>query len=450
MRLDSMMGIQHILLITIDSLRYDQAFQLNECQDCAPTLSRLANESISFTQAIANGPNTPSSFPSILTGTHPLMYGGYRYLDEQRPFLSTSFNEVGYRTVGYHSNPHLGPEKNYNAGFDVFNNGEEETDSVNTVINFVDEHIDSDSRLYSILRRIWHIVGSTTGTSAYDPAASISDDAVEWITDFEEDRFFMWLHYMDVHYPFQPPNEHLEAIGHEPLSARRVASLNDAMEEHPESLSERDIEDLKALYRGELHYVDHEIGRVLDALADEGLRDETMVIVTADHGEAFGEHGRWGHHPYMYDELLRVPLIIDDPNREPETIDKQVSLIDLFPTICDACDIERPPELQGENLYEKDEGVELATSNGGERLAARTSEWKCLWHVEEEQVELYDLSNDPKETEDVSESNPEVVDRLQDEMGKYLEEARLTDTETPEVEESDDVKQRLRALGYTE
>lgn len=443
-----MMEVQNILLITIDSLRYDQIFRPDGSQDRAPTLNRLADESVLFTQAIANGPNTPSSFPSILTGTHPLMYGGYRYLDEQRPFLSSTFNKSGYRTVGYHSNPHLGPEMNYNAGFDVFNNGEEETDNVDTVINFVDEHIDSDSRIYSVLRRIWHIVGSTTGTSAYDPASSISDDAVEWVTDFDGDRFFMWLHYMDVHYPFQPPNEQLEAIGHEPLPARRVASLNDAMEEHPESLSEKDVDDLKALYRGELHYVDHEIGRVLDALADEGCRDETMVIVTADHGEAFGEHGRWGHHPYMYDELLRVPLIIDDPNHEPETIDKLVSLIDLFPTICDACGIEQPPELQGKNLYEKDEGVELATANSGERLAARTSEWKCLWHIEERKIELYNLSSDPAETEDVSEDNPDVVNWLRDEMEDYREAARSTDTETPEVEESEDVKKRLRALGY--
>jgi arylsulfatase A-like enzyme len=255
---------------------------------------------------------------------------------------------------------------------------------------------------------------------------------------------------MDVHYPFQPPDEHLQAIGHEPMSARRVAHLNDAMQEEPESLTESDADDLRDLYRGELHYVDHHVGRLLHELTNQGIRDETMVIFTADHGEAFGEHGRWGHHPYMYDELLRVPLIIDEPGRDAGTVDTQVSLIDIFPTVCDACGIERPPELQGENLFTKDEKVELATSTGGERLAARTPEWKCLWHIIDNEIKLYNLSVDPGETDDVSEANPNIVDWLKGEMQEYREAARATDTELPDVQESEEVKQRLRDLGYTE
>jgi len=378
------------------------------------------------------------------------MYGGYDYLDGRRPFLSTTLKNKGFTTVGYHSNPHLGTNRNYNHGFDVFNNGEEDRNDASTLVNFIDENLDSDSLLYSLLRRGWHLLGSTAGVSAYDRAKPITDNALHWFEAWNGDRFFMWLHYMDVHYPFQPPAEHLEAIGQEPLSARRVANLNDAMEESPESLTEQDVADLKALYRGELHYVDHNVGRVLDALTEEGIRDETMVVFTADHGEAFGEHGRWGHHPYMYDELLRVPLLVDEPGRDPRTDDTQVSLIDLFPTICDACGVERPTKLQGESLYEKESGVELGTSKGGKRLAARTADWKCLWNLERNEIELYDLDADPGETRDVHDEHPDVVDRLRNEMEDYRETARSTDTDLPEVEESDAVKQRLRDLGYTE
>jgi len=436
----------NVLLVTVDSLRWDTATESREA--VAPNVASLARTGTEFTQAVANGPNTPSSFPSILTGTHPLMYGGYRYLDEARPFLSDTLRDSGFTTVGYHSNPHLGPEKNYNHGFDVFNDGKEETDSVDTLTNLVDENLSSDSRLYSLLRRLWHVFGSATGASAYERAESITDDALGWLDDWDGEQFFGWIHYMDVHYPFQPPDEHLEAIGHEPLSARRVASLNDAMEESPDSLTEEDAADLRALYRGELHYVDHHVGRLLNALSEQGVRNETMVVFTADHGEAFGEHGRWGHHPYMYDELLRVPLVVDEPGRVPGTDDTQVSLLDLFPTICDACGVQRPEKLQGENLYEKSQGVELGTSNGGKRLAARTTEWKCLWHVSEGDIELYNLQFEPEESRDVSDANPDVVDRLKSEMQNYREAARSTEADLPEVEESEAVKQRLRDLGY--
>lgn len=441
------MPAENVVLITIDSLRADTF--ANAGDDVSPRLNALANERVEFSQAVSNGPNTPSSFPSILTGTHPLMYGGQHYLDRQRPFLSSTLAEAGFTTAGYHSNPHLGTDVNYNNGFDVFNDGGEERDNTNTIINFVDDRVDSDSLLYSVLRRGWHLIGSTTGVSAYDRAESITDDALRWLASWDGNRFFLWVHYMDVHYPFQPPKRFMRKTGQEPLSARRVAHLNDAMHENPEKLSQSDTEDLRALYRAELRYVDHNIGRILDALSERGVRDETMVVVTSDHGEAFGEHDRWGHHSFMYDELLRVPLIVDDPDHEPDKIDEQVSLIDLFPTICDSCGVKTPDEVQGRNLFDrKDEPVALGTSQRGRRLACRTPEWKCLWHVKGGKTELYDLRADPGETTDVSGDHPDVVERLRGKMESYREEAAATDTELPEVQESREVRERLKQLGY--
>lgn len=480
------MGVRNVLLITVDSLRYDRTLELDGAEDRAPTLNRLANEFVSFDQAVANGPNTPSSFPSILTSTHPLMYGGYRYLDEQRPFVSETFQEAGYRTVGYHSNPHLGPEKNYNHGFETFNDGGESDDDARSLKNLVDEHLDPDGILYRILRRGYHLFQMTADTSAYARAPAITERATDWFDEqWDGDKpFFMWLHYMDVHYPFTPPDEYLEKQGLDTFSTRRKASLNGMMQENPEDLTKEDVEDLLALYDGEIRLVDETIQDLLDNLEAMDILDETAVFVTADHGEAFGEHDRFGHHPYLYDELLRVPLVARLPDTEPARVDEQVSLVDLGPTFYDLLGVETPKNVQGESLLplltgdedeiadnadadegksadeetneenveesDADERLALCTGQGGQTLACRTDRWKCFWRVDDEVVELYDLHDDPEELTDVSDDNPKVVDRFRERMAAYLDEADATDVGLPEVEESDEVKQRLEDLGYVD
>ena len=452
------MPVSNVLLVTIDSLRYDRALSSDRDVEPAPNLSRLATKGFSFTRAFANGPNTPSSFPTILTGTYPAMYGGYRYLDERRPFLSETLRDAGMTTVGYHSNPHLGPEKNYNHGFDTFNDGDESDDDARTIKNVVDRYVPSDSLLYSILRRGWHYFTMTTSTSAYTPATEITDRAMDWIeSEWDGDQpYFMWLHYMDVHYPFTPPDRFLEELGIDPPTTRRKADLNGRMQEEPESLTPEDRADLLDLYDGEIRYMDHNLDRLLGKLEERGAREDTAVVVTADHGEAFGEHDRYGHHPYNYDELVHVPLVFDVPGRDGREIDQQVSLIDVPPTLYDLTGIEPPEAVQGHSLdplmagEDREERVVICTSSGGDMLATRTPEWKCLWDRAADDVELYNLSEDPGESRDVSADNPETVERFTGRLEEHLDEALATDTELPDVEESEDVKQRLEDLGYVE
>jgi arylsulfatase A-like enzyme len=449
---------ENVLLVTIDSLRYDRVFG-SDRSDIAPYMTTLASEGASFSQAFANGPNTPSSFPTILTGTHPTMYGGYRYLDERRPFISETLSEAGFTTVGYHSNPHLGPEKNYHHGFDRFNDNATEEDEGQTIKNVVDEHVPTDSRLYRLLRRVYHLFTMATDSSAYDKAPVITDRAIEWFDDSwdSEQPFFMWLHYMDVHYPFDPPARFLEELDIEPLSTRRAASLNGKMQESPEELTDADRQDLLDLYDGEIRYTDHHIGRLLSELDRRGIREETAVIVTADHGEAFGEHGRYGHHPYLYDELLHVPLIVDVPEMSAETIDDVVSLIDLPPTVCELLDVSVPEPTQGRSLMPLLSGETMATTGGvistamsGKMLAYRTDTWKLFWRVEEGKAELYDLDADPTESANVIDSHPEIAEEMRSRLEEHIEVTKATDTDLPEVTESKEVKQRLEDLGYVD
>lgn len=439
--------VSNVLLITIDSLRHEY-WEMLDVMD---------GDSTRFTQAVACGPSTPSSFPAILTGTQPLLYGGYEYLDETRPFLARTLADAGVSTVGFHSNPHLGANRNYDTGFQVFNDSAEGSNAIATLKDKVERRLDPDSTVYSVLRRIWHRFSMATDSSAYAKAGTISDNALEWLdTDWDrESPFFMWLHYMDVHYPFIPPSRFLESEGNS-FSDGRVATLNRLMQEAPEELDDEDISDLLALYRGEIRFTNHHIGRILDRLKELGAFDETAIVVTADHGEAFGEHGRFGHHPCPYDELVRVPLFIRVPGGKDQTVDDQVSLVDLPRTVCTLLDIEPPKRMQGRSLVPALNGTtlseELALSTGGhgDFLSCRSTNWKCLWRVPEDSVELYDLRGDPEEVDDVSESNPEVVSRFRERMEAYLSTAESNDVSLPDVDDSADVEQRLRDLGYVD
>lgn len=450
----------NVLLITIDSLCYDRLLEHGQSINPAPNIFELATSGTSFASAFANGPNTPTSFPSILTSTYPLFYGGYRYLSEHRPFISKVLSDSGFTCVGYHSNPHLGPEKNYNHGFSNFNDGEESDDDVRTVKNFVDNRFDPNSRLYRLLRRIYHYVSMRTDSSAYVKAPKITDRAINWLSDDwdNETPFFMWVHYMDVHYPFKPPDRFMEELGFDPLSARRAANLNGKMQEEPDALTKIDQQDLLNLYHGEIRFVDYNLGRLFEHLGALDTREDTVIIVTADHGEAFGEHGRYGHHPKMYDELLHVPLVINAPGVSTRTVKNQVSLIDIGPTIYDLVEVETPEAVQGASLVpfltgnnEKEDGRRvIGASRDGNRLAVRTPEWKCLWNRKAEAVELYHLRDDPDEQHDVSSDNPQIVEQFKRLLKNHVAEARATDTDLPEVEESEEVKQRLEDLGYVD
>lgn len=447
---------RNVLLITVDSLRYDYAFSERNDRSLAPNLMSILSASANMTEAVTNGSSTRSSFPSILTSTFPLMYGGYDYLNNDRPFIARTLQKSGYDTIGYHSNPHLGSEQNYDTGFNIFNDSAESPDSVASLKDRVERRLDPDSKLYTLLRRVWHYFTLTTDSSAYAKAPTITKNALDWLNNERNarDPFFMWLHYMDVHYPFQPPERFLKDLDIDSLSKRRVAELNGKMQEDPDELTEENIDDLLKLYEGEIRFTDHYIGKVLDDLKQRDLLDETIVVITADHGEAFGEHDRFGHHHYLYDELIRVPLIIHAPKISRRSINQQVSLVDLGPTLYDLLNIEILGEVQGTSFApllrgeEMEEEVSIATAARGGTLACRTSEWKCFWLVEEGRVELYDLQSDPNELNDVSEEHPSIVSDFQKRMRSYLEEAEATDIELPQVEMNDEVEQRLRDLGY--
>lgn len=448
------MNAPNVVFITIDSLRADHTACLDYRRAVDPRLRELCERGTKFQQAVANGPNTTASFPSILTGAHSLTYGPYGVCGEGSPFFARALKRAGYQTVGYHSNPYLGAEQNYPTGFDIFNDAVEGDKPVAILKETADSLLPTDSRLYRLLRRGWHYFSMNTDNAAYARAETISNNLIDLVeNDNQTDKpFFAWLHYMDAHYPFQPPSDVVAELTGSPLSTRRVVNLNGKMHERPSEMTDEDIEDLIALYDAEIRYTDSQIGRVLDTLEECDILDDTIVVITADHGEAFGEHDKFGHHPYPHEELVRVPLVIAGPGIDATTVDQQVSLIDLAPTLLDLLGVTVPDTMEGRSFSPVlhgnpiDDRTSMTISDGGTVYGIRTDRWKYITRVDETETYLYDLGTDPAETDEIHVDHPEVTDRFESIISTYRK--RIDTGEQATVDYDPEIEQRLADLGY--
>jgi uncharacterized sulfatase len=236
------------------------------------------------------------------------------------------------------------------------------------------------------------------------------------------------------------------------------------MNERPESLTDSDIRKLESLYDAEVRFTDNQLSSLLDGLERRGLLEETMIVVTSDHGEALGERGSFGHYQALYEELVRVPLVIRPPGGASATVEEQVGLVDIAPTVLDYAEIEFPESINfsgvslrsaidGRALNRPDERLILGQ---GSPLGLRTPRWKYIWWerdgAEPHRSELFDLEDDPGERCDVSSDHQDIVQRFDDFLADHVTHATETEPEDgpagikPETDE--ELEEQLEALGY--
>jgi arylsulfatase A-like enzyme len=419
-------AVESVLLITVDALRADHCGFMGYEGATTPFLDSLAAESLVFESAFAVGPGTPSSFASLFSSRYPLEFGGYEEFSATRPSLPEHLGRRGVTTAGVHSNPYLSRHYGYDRGFDHFEDSFEEADEpglfdrVKTEAGALLSHSET---AYRLGRRLFLAVFDEE--KPYVDATETTDRLLDWHAD-AAGRSFAWAHYLDVHGPYLPPDEHLDRD----LTPSRVEALNEALAagESDPDLAERDLRDLEALYDGELRYVDAELERLFDSLEERGRLDDTAVVVTADHGEEFMDHGRLGHHPHLYDELVHVPLLVWLPPETRESFDVktsgrvpgQVSLLDVAPTVADLLGVDPAPRFGGRSaLRESGHPVVSEVSNPHgvlkvderfRRRSIREDGWKLVVGPDDE--ELYDLADDPGEREDLGEWRPDRVAEL--------------------------------------
>ncbi|MEF8802287.1 MAG: sulfatase [Halolamina sp.] len=441
-----------IVLVTVDSLRADHVGWHGYDRPTTPNLNRLAEDATRFTNTFAHACSTRPSFPSILTSSYALDYGGFERLSPDRTTISEALSRAGYTTGGFHSNLYLSADFGYDRGFDRFYDSKTDPSPMARARQAVKTHLNQDGAVYNLLQRVFNATERRAGIelgSAYVTADDMTDMALEWARETTDGPRFLWVHYMDVHHPYTPPEEYQLRFRDHPVDDDRAVQLRRKMLENPDEVTEVELDTILDLYDAEIAFVDAEVDRLLRGLDDAWGSDKTVAF-TADHGEEFLDHGRFSHAATFYDEVLHVPLLLDD-EEESGNVRDLVGLLDLGPTFVDIAGGRQPSAFQGQNLRDPDYDREHVIAEwadydkGDRRIAVRTFDWKYVRMEDEER--LFDLNADPEEQTDVAADHPERLEELRTVIDDHAERVR-GDSLGADMDE--EVRQRLRDLGYRE
>ena len=302
--------------------------------------------------------------------------------------------------------------------------------------------------------------GAARGFDFYDyekgrRADVVVDLAKDWISANRQSPFLLMIHLIDPHLPYDAPDSVAGRFGELPeseLTKRGRKPIVDSLAE----LTEDDQAVIATRYDEEVAFVDQQLGRFFDFLEEQQLWDRTMVVLTSDHGEELFDHGGFEHGHSMYQELLRVPLVVWGPGIEAGRVSQPVSLVDLTPTMIEAAAAEPIEGLTGTSLWSEIQAGsrgsrrELVAQNtlwGRERQAIVAWPYKLIIDPGSRSRQLYDLEADPEELDDITAQKPQIADELQRRLELHLSEVGPTAAQG-EVTLSPEMEEELRALGY--
>jgi arylsulfatase A-like enzyme len=409
----------NVLLISIDTLRADHLGSYGDKHGLTPHLDQLAHDGVVFEQTITSSPWTLPAIVSLFTGLYPRHHGAGSIANRLDPLgrsplpagtwtLTGELREHGYRTQAIVTNPYLALRYGLGGGFDGYENVTIESEA------FLAFNQTTAERLLELVRPDL-IVG--------DRGEVVSAKARQWLSGVGAEPFFLWLHYIDPHPPYSRAgvtqhksfrSDSLLAPAADVPEATTLTSPDVARLRSGEiRLSPEQKEAVHALYRAEVASVDQAVGAVLEAIDQAGLRERTLVICVADHGEEFWDHGGVEHGHTVYEELVHVPLLMRWPGHlEAGTrIDAVTRIIDLAPTVLELLGM-AAPALDGKSLLPLLRGEEqpqrIALSENllfaEERVGLRTARYKYVrWDTGKE--EIYNLEADPEELCDLAGSS---------------------------------------------
>jgi len=437
----------NVLFIVVDTLRADHLPAYGYARGNTPHLDRFAEDAVRYDWAFSNASWTRPSFASILTGRYARSHGVMSKVDGLPDAVET-LPEVlqahGYSTHGWMTNFNVNAHYNFQQGFHEFSFLEPDN-----VLWADDAAI--KLLLMQFIRRGHETINARLGRvhagTIYQDAETVNRHLYGFLDQAPTDTpWFAFVGYMDPHDPYFP----------HPYDGTGYAR---AAHQHPD-VDEAD--ELRELYDGEITYWDQQFGQLMDQLRERGLYDDTLIIVTADHGEEFAEHGGFWHGTTLYDEQVHVPLFVKLPGNERAGthVSHWVQSIDLMPSVLSRVGIDIPEGVQGGQLEEGTERVYAEESHEGNVLESVRErrdfeEYKLITANAGnprglEPVELYRVADDPGEQNNVAPDSQDTVQALIASRDEARAEAAEGAVESVTVEITDDELQRLCPIGYVD
>jgi arylsulfatase len=415
---------RNIVLVTQDSLRADHCSFMGYDRETTPALDELARKGLAFENAMAAGVPTIASMTSVMTGQFSLASPEIGFNTEQREqvtsrrTLAEALSEAGYATGACSPNPPASSYFGFDEGFDWFEDFlHQDRGMLDRLWRRVLDRSIRGGGAATYLRLLRNLVQREEVLRPWD---DYYQDIMAW-RDRVEEPYFLWVLLLEPHHPWIPPKESQQWSSRADVY-RSFAHYWEMLSSgwQPE-YSEREHQRLIDLYDDSIRHGDRFVERLRRDLRD----DDPVFIVHADHGEEFGEHGRYGHQPYLYDSLIHVPLVIANAGRQG-TVDRPVSLRSLAPTITDIADA--PATFPGRRLLANADGrdppwtVSKVFAGGQRRVAIRSRNVKYI--TDAEATELYDLRLDPDEQVNVYDRQLEATAAFDDVVAAHVDTER--------------------------
>lgn len=416
----------NLIIIALDAARPDHFSSFGYEMETTPRADEFFESAALFTRAYAEAPNTKSSIASLFTSQFPDTHGSVGMampLSEEPATLAEMMKSQGYVTAAFSANPYLAEWFGFDRGFDEF---------------------------HEIFREV-NLAPNEAGSV---PAELVLEAAVPWLREHVDQKFFIYFHFFQPHAPYDPP------------SPFRYQFM-------------RPPDFMMGLYDGNLAYMDDRLGQLLDELDELGIADNSVVVLMSDHGEAFGEHGRFGHTTTVFEEMIHVPLALRLPSAcgaTPQRRLEVIGLTDLMPTLLDLYGFRAPEGMQGRSRLgllagEAESAPAMAVSraigmdpSGGVdqpeevRYALTSDRYTLILGNRGDRVALFDRENDPGQHENIADDNPEIVSELRRQFEDWaatqrgrpvvLPGGRAFVSGEPTIGMDEQLDRQLRSLGY--
>jgi arylsulfatase A-like enzyme len=462
----------NVILISIDTLRADHLSCYGYQKKTSPNIDRIASEGTIFRQNYSTAVWTPPGHASMLTGLYMSEHGvhGEQPLLENIPTVAEKLRENGYQTAGFVNNSQVGELVGLHRGHDLFVEVWKGTES-----RWIGERL-----VKGLLRRIREKLGLED--MGAERTNMLFRDWLEKYVDREK-PIYAFVHYIEVHNPLNPPRPYKAMYMNKPYKRVDMAKIKKVARNplicfaEDLTLNKEEIEFIEVLYDGEIAYTDSKIGEVVGMLKKKKLFDDTMILITSDHGEHLGEHGMWSHVASLHDEILRVPLIIKYPKgieccRE---VNEYTQIIDIFPTIMEVAGVSRDdlntsgislvqdksrgnqyhkyvfadwegrvPYFIQTKMKEGEKAIGVNRFNIGMSMI-QDNRWKYIMKSDGTE-EMYDLLNKEEEIQDM-ESRERIRDRFRSELSGRKKTMEGQGKDLPYSVDKE-IERNLKALGY--